>query len=58
MSVTHDMFVAILPETTWPDDLPHGSNMHAQLLGHDNHASGLGGEHGEDSLENYITHLV
>ena len=40
------------------DDFKKEPKMHAQLLTHDNHASGLGGEHSEDSLENHMTFTV
>ena len=36
---------------------PNEGSTCMQLLTHDNHASGLGGEHGADSLENYISNL-
>ena len=35
-----------------------GAKMHAQLLTHDSHASGLGGKHGEDLLEKYTIYHV
>ena len=40
------------------DDFKKEPKMLAQLLTHDNHASGLGGEHSEDSLENHMTFTV
>ena len=55
---THVRAWPYCPGTMLLDDLPQGVKMHAQLLAHDNHASGFGCEHGEDSPGNYTTYLV